>query len=203
MIRTPSVTRRHFLHLSAAAAAGVVLAPRGAHAADARVEILIERTHRPGDRRSLRTLRRASRRRRLRRRLGRRKVEGPQYGRHPPGADRSHAPPAAGRHPLAGRLLCRQLRLARRHRQRGPASDAHELLGGRTVDAQAAGRPLETGSQHVRHERVREAVPPGRRRAVFRGEPAQPAGEGFLPVDRILQRPRRHEHAREHAGRRG
>ena len=41
MIRTPSVTRRHFLHLSAAAAAGVVLAPRGAHAADARVEILL------------------------------------------------------------------------------------------------------------------------------------------------------------------
>ena len=41
MINTPVVTRRHFLHLSAAAAAGVVLAPRGVHAADARVEILL------------------------------------------------------------------------------------------------------------------------------------------------------------------
>ena len=48
---------------------------------------------------------------------------------------------------------------------------------------------METGSQHVRDERVREAVPPCRRRAVFCGEPAQPAGEGLLPVDRILQRP--------------
>ena len=70
--------------------------------------------------------------------------------------DRARPAARAGRRALAGRLLRRQLPLARRHRTRGNATSPL--------------RPLARGDrvQPVRHPRIHALLPALRRRAVFR-----------------------------------
>ena len=72
----------------------------------------------------LRPVRRAHRRRHLRRHLGRPRLEDRQHRRHPPGDRRPCEEARPGRRALAGRLLRRQVSLARRHRPAVQAASA-------------------------------------------------------------------------------
>ena len=102
-------------------------------------------------------------------------------------AGRARPQARAGRRPLAGRLLRRQVPLARRHR---PA-----------LQASAPVRPLARGDrdQPVRHPRVHPLLPALRRRALSRRQRRHRLARGIPAVGRILQRTGRLDHPRRRA----
>ena len=180
--RTMKITRRAALKSSALAASALALARpapllaslrlgRRAHRHPAR---RADRHHLAGD---LLPLHRASGRGDLRRRVGRARLEDRQHQRNPPGLHRHHA-----RHPgpaaaLAGRLLRRLVRLARRPGRSRQSPRAHRLLG------PAGPQPLRPARVHAHLPRHRMQAVPGRR-------PALAARARLLPGDRVLQRAR-------------
>ena len=178
--RTMKITRRAALKSSALAATALALGGprifsqastvgRCAHRHPSR---RADRHHLAGD---LLPLHRASGRRDLRRRVGRPRFEDRQYQWNPPGLYRHHEGRAGPSAALAGRLLRRLVRLARRPGRRGQSPRAHRLLG-------------PAGPQPVRPARVYAHLPRHRMQAVSGCRHALAAGARLLPGDRVLQR---------------
>ena len=95
--------------------------------------------------------------------------------------------------PLAGRLLRRQLRLARRHRRARRAAAPHELLGRQHRRCRRWPRQVRPERISARSSSSASAASPAA--AVPGRQPAQPAGARLLSVGRVLQLAGRHDHA--------
>ena len=115
----------------------------------------------------------------LRRPLGRSRFQGPQSGRHPPRARRPLPSARERRRPLARRVFCRPISLARWDR---PARDAAAPL-----------RPLARGdrTEPVRHPRIPSLLPARGGRALSGRQRRYRLGRGVPAVGRVLQRPGR------------
>ena len=153
-------TRRRFIAQSAAAERRV--AAGAAHLARRRI------AHRHPARRAdchdcagdLRSLRRAPRRRRVRRHLGGRGIEDPERRRHSHGAGRAPQAHQRARRALAGRVLRRQLRLARRHRSEPPRGRAARTSG--STPRCRPGRSSTTRTRSARSSSSASAAWPAR-----------------------------------------
>ena len=117
------------------------------------------------------------------------------------GAGGAASPDQAIGDPLAGRLLCRPVRLARRHRPAWSAAPAARTsgLGPGVAEGREQGGAAGLRAEPFRDRGVRALLPAGGCAALHRGQPAQPDRPGLLAVGRVLQLPGGHDHPRRPA----